>query len=811
MALMNRLSEVGTHARRRVQSGMRKVALMMALGLPGFLHAAPTILEMRDFSVMIDEAGRLTSFKDTVGDVDYGMKDQPSPLLMVRIQGEFVAPEGMSWSAEAKRLELDYGTVRAEVEVNLQPSYCTFELVRLSPMDQVDRVQWGPLATRIRETVGELVGVVRNTDFAIGLQVLNPKTLGGPSDNDEGREVSRGRTALVQEWGSTLQAYSMDRSRPREISVWGGHFPRMPVPPIRDETVLGSRIALFGCKPELALERMGQIGKAEGLPHPEFDGIWHRMNPDMGRSYLIVEFTEETIEEVVAHAVRAGFHSVYHGHPFQSWGHYEPRKDHFPNGMDGVRHCVEVAARAGLRLGVHTLSNFIQTHDPYITPVPDPRLAVTGSSSLSADIDAEATDIPVEDVEYFANSRANWLRTARVGSELIRYGRVSETAPWRLLDCQRGAWGTMAQSHRKGRDIDKLLDHPYRVFFPNYEMQHEIAIRLAQFMNETGVGHMDFDGHEGCWASGQGTFAEEMFAWEFYRNLKRPVHNGSSGVRSFHWRINSNANWGEPWYGGFRDSMAEYRFNNQALFERNYMPNMMGWFQLTETTTRADIEWLMARNAGYNAGFALSTQLNTLRNHPNIGELMDVIRAWEHLRFSNRLTPGQMALLRDPSNEYRLEWGEGEGEGQSDGEVQRLRPIHRSPPFVHERRILQPGEPTASVWNYHHADAAQKLQFIAKLLGSQGKARDLWLEVDGYQRVELPVTLEIGQTLVCDGTRTLRLYDSQGRQISTHVLTSDLPLIRQGMREVQFDAAFEGEPSPTVELRFRREGIPLDL
>ena len=36
---------------------------------------------------------------------------------------------------------------------------------------------------------------------------LNVKTLGGPADSKEGRDVSRGRAALPTSWGSTLQAF----------------------------------------------------------------------------------------------------------------------------------------------------------------------------------------------------------------------------------------------------------------------------------------------------------------------------------------------------------------------------------------------------------------------------------------------------------------------------------------------------------------------------------------------------------------------------------------------------------------------------
>ena len=783
--------------------------LLLSLSIPTLCPfslayaSTPVVFETDTFRLVVNPRGQIVSLEDRLQGVEYTAKDQTSPLLKLRVDGVFHEPDSLEWHADNQRLILNYGTVRAEVASVVQPTHVTFELIHVEPLDMVDRIQWGPVATTIREVVGETIGVVRNADFAVGLQVLNVKTLGGPQLNDEGRDVSRGMTALTTPWGSTLQAYSMDRSKPRRISVWGEHYPNMPIPPIPGETVIGSRIALFGCPSAQALERIGQIGLTEGLPHMEFNGVWSRMNPAMGRSYLIIEFTEETFAEILGYAERAAFHSVYHGHPFHTWGHYELRQDHFPNGQAGIKACVEAAHLKGLRVGVHTLSNFINTNDPYITPVPDSRLAQTGSSPLTHGIDADQTEIGVESPEYFANTQANWLRTVKVGTELVRYGRVSDTAPWRLLDCQRGAWGTQAQSHVSGVDVAKLMDHPYRVFFPNYEMQHEIAIRLAEFMNETGVGHMDFDGHEGCWASGQGMFAEEMFAWVFYQHLKQPVHNGSSNVRPFHWRINSNANWGEPWYGGFRESQAEYRFNNQSLFHRNFMPNMLGWFQMTAETTRADIEWLMARNAGYRAGFALATSLSHLRENPHTSELLDTIRAWETVRLANVLTEEQREMLRDLNRDFRLE--------DQGGGVYHLHPFTQSNVFTHEKRELQPGEPTSTQWTYNHVDVDQPVQFTLKLNAGSGQMQDAWFELDGYLEFSLPMTVEAGQTLVCDGSRTLRLYNGDGRQVASHMLAKDPPTMRKGSRQVRFDGRFDGQPAPKVEVRFRSLSDPIVL
>jgi len=761
---------------------------------------ADAVLETKDFRAAVDERGRVNSFFDRANSVEYLARDQQRALLRVRVDGRFVSPSKMTWDGGkgSMRLVFEGVGVEAQVRAVAKPTHVVFELVGLTPNGKADVLEWGPLPTTIKDTVGEFVGVVRNKDYAIGLQGLNPKTLGGFFPNEEGRDTTRGQTAKATEWGSTLQAYSIDRSRPRKISAWGENFPNMPVPPIKGETLIGSKITLFGCAAKEALKRIGEIEQAEGLPHPVFDGVWVKMSRQAGRPYLIASFTERTVDEMLRYAKRANLATLYHPGPFKSWGHFELKRGFFPHGVEGMKQCVAKARKLGIRIGVHTLTNFINTNDPYVTPVPDQRLAKTGSSRLVTDIDDKATEIPVASPEYFDNSKANWLRTVMIGEELIRYGPVSKGSPARLKECQRGAFGTKAAPHKKGDAVAKLLDHPYKVFFPNYEMQHEIAIRLAKLFDETGISHFDFDGHEGCWATGQGDFASEMFAKVFYDHLKRPVHNGSSNSNHFYWHINTVLNWGEPWYAGFRASQADYRFNNQPLLKRNYLPGMLGWFAMRRETTLADIEWMLARCAGYDAGFALASDIRTLQNNPQTGQILDAIREWDHARQAAAFSEGQRKRLRDPEREFHLE-KTGDGKWK-------LYPYTLSKPFVCEQRVRQPGEPTATQWDLVNPDETQPLSFNLIVEGKQGSIRDMTLEIDSHIRLDVPAELEAGQTLVCDGTQTVRIYDAKGRQTKAITLKQKVPQLSRGPHRVEASAEFTGEPPPRVVVRFKTRG-----
>jgi hypothetical protein len=637
------------------------VFILSVLTLPGRMEAQ-MIFKSAGLRITVSTSGQITSLLDVKNQNECLAKGQPSPFISIKVKGKWEVPNTSQFFPASESptvgillLTFENSEVILKVKTREAPSHIVFELAKAQPADLVEAIVWGPYPTVLQETIGEIIGVVRDETFAFGLQILNVKTLGGYPLNEEGSDPSRSNTAKKTEWGSLLQAFSLDRSKPRKINVWWDQFPNMPVPAIPGETVEGSSIALFGCAPDKVLKTIGEVEVAEKLPHPLIDGIWGKISPQSGRSYLIADYSEATIDELLVYTERANLMTLYHMNAWQSWGHYQLDSNSFPHGLKGFKDCLKKAHDRGIRLGAHTLTDFIHTNDPYVTPVPDPRLAITGSSLLTKDIDERMDEIPVLSLEYFDNDKANWLRTVRIDNELIQYDSVSKVRPYRLIGCKRGAFGTHPSSHAKGDEVGKLLDHPYKVFFPNFDLLKEIAKNLAFRFNETGLEQMDFDGHEGCLSTGQGDYALELFAKIFYDNLDHTVINGTSTSEPFYWHINTYCNWGEPWNGGFTESMQQYRLDNQGLLERNYLPNMLGWYLLTEKTTVPEMEWMLARSAGYNAGFAMATSLEALRKNPNTGALLDAIREWEICRRDHAFPEELKAQLKDPGKEFHLE------------------------------------------------------------------------------------------------------------------------------------------------------------
>jgi hypothetical protein len=771
------------------------LAAASALSLPA-RALAQAEFATDDLRVRLDARGGLVSLWDIAGARERLAAGEPAPLLSIRAAGQTQAPATMTYEGQTGIVALEFrpSGVRIRVRATAKPTHLVFDIVSVEPAGAVDAVIWGPYPTTVGATVGEIVGVVREGAFALGLQVLNLKTRGGALLNDEGSDTSRGTLATTAAFGSVLQAFALDRTRPRTVAGWNRQFPDMPVPPMSGETVVGSKIALFASRADRALERIGAIETAEGAPHPMIDGVWAKQWRDQGRSYLIAAFSESTVDELLAHTKRADLMTLYHPEPFATWGHYALDPKAFPSGDEGMRRAVEKGRALGIRIGVHTLTNFINTNDAYVSPVPDPRLARTGSSPLAADIDTAAAEIRVASPAYFANEKANWLHTVVIDRELIRYRSVSTTEPWTLLGCERGAFGTAAAPHRTGAAVGKLVDHPYRVFFPTIDLQDEIARNLARWFNKTGVSQLDFDGREGCLASGQGDYAQDRFVQVFYDNLDHAVVNGTSTSSPYYWHTNSYCNWGEPWYGGFRESMQEYRIQNQALFDRNFVPNMLGWYRLTATTSLAEMEWMLARAAGYGAGFAMSTTLEALRQNPDTALLLDSIREWEAARRSGAFTPSQRERARNPRFEFHLERAESGW---------RLFPFHDVGPFRHTQTERQPGEPANAGWAVDNVDQGQPLQFRIQVSGG-GSISKIHLEVGHAQSLDLAVTLAAGESLVFDAGGLARSYDAKGRQKGVIRLDRQVPQLARGKQDVSFECAFDG--APAVDVTFRTRG-----
>jgi len=772
-------------------------------------------------SVKIDEQGQLTSFYDKSGREEYMPEGFTAPVLSIRIDDSIYTPGSMIIDNESHLLKLgfDNGKVTADINFATRSTHMNFELTNIEPVDLVDLVIWGPYPTTINKSIGETVGVVRGETFAMGLQALNPKTLGGypwhendcmpqldifdsedPSDlNEEGKRyvLYRVEAAKPDTFGSTLQAYCRNRNKARVAQNW--QHDQYLIPPYDDGGVIGSKIALFGCPVDKTLDLIGEIELAENLPHPEISGIWGKQSKEASAAYLILAFGEDDIDKAIDYTKKAGLKYLYHPGPFDTWGHFQFNYQ-FPNGAEGLKACVDRAAKEGLHVGVHFLSNFITTNDAYVTPVPDNRLAKVGSSISTMDMNKTQKDVPIETPDIFRQMQNNNLKTVVIDDELITYTKVSDNAPYFLLDCTRGAFGTKASGHKSGSEVSLLADHGYNVFLGDAELSKEMAVNIAGLYNQCGLRQISFDGLEGNRSTGMGNYGEILMTTTWFNHLdddiKKHFIADASRTSHYFWHIYTRMNWGEPWYAGFRESQTDYRFKNQAYFQRNLMPGMLGWFLLTKETSLEDIEWMLAKSVAYNAGYGFVCNYKSLEENGLTDQILDLIGLWEKVRMDQVFNNETKEILKDPMFEFHIEQS---GDKQSElyeFSVQR---------YEYATQQRQPGELKWSVFKFNNPYDSQALQFVITVPKTLVFENPV-LEIDNTNTIEIPIKLEHGYILKYSGGEQLTVFDREWNILSTQPVANTSLMLDQGRHSIKMKGEVVGKnPQPVkIELKTKR-------
>jgi hypothetical protein len=334
-----------------------------------------------------------------------------------------------------------------------------------------------------------------------------------------------------------------------------------------------------------------------------------------------------------------------------------------------------------------------------------------------------------------------------------------------------------------------------------------MVARLVELFETCGLRQISFDGLEGCERTGHGIYAHHRFVQQFYEGCSAEVVNDASRLLHYLWHIHTRMNWGEPWGKPTRDGMADYRFRNQAYFERNLFPRMLGWFQLrlaggdVEATSLPDIEWMLSKAAGYDAGFALVAGLDSLNGNGQAGVILDTVRAWEEARLASAFTPEQRKRLRDPNGEWRLTSGD-------DGGLE-LTPVTFSPTHTYEAVEVQPGEPTEAEWTVDNPYAAQPLRCVLRVVPDAGVASSTvvnpGVEV-GFDELTVPVELTAHQHLVIDGSAAARVYDVNWNSVADVELDDAIPELFPGENPVLF--ACDEATGARVDVTFEMVGSP---
>ena len=419
--------------------------------------------------------------------------------------------------------------------------------------------------------------------------------------------------------------------------------------------------------PTAQLDRaLANLAAQHGLPQPTLNGEPAKLSPIVRKGYLFLPMEARDADLVLECARRGRFGHVMinAGSWHDRYGHYRIHPERFPGGTKAFRAMVDRFHRASIGVGIHMASPCIGWEDPYMTPVPDRRLASSGRFRLAA---ATGTDdsylvadahplLMTRRVIYNYNDfgentaalaagdgdRLDTVSvelddrpfTVRVDDELIHVRHRVQGLGFDVL--QRGQHGTKSAAHAAGAEI-VVLSQLYGSFLldPYTSILDEVAESVATIYNECALDMIYFDCGEGF--ANPPWHARSIFHEAFLRRLDREclVQGSDHTHHSWHWFARYGTSDCVP-----SDSDAHVdltRVPRAMACRDNRMPADMGWFQLyaasegREATTVRNVAHLCDRAAALRASISIQTSVADLKNNPDIGGMLDALASHQSL------------------------------------------------------------------------------------------------------------------------------------------------------------------------------------
>ncbi|MFE7215507.1 NEW3 domain-containing protein [Streptomyces sp. NPDC057611] len=626
-------------------------------------------------AIGLDSTGTVISLKDSRTGTDYLAPGKSVSLVSLVIDGQQVRPTKATRSGRDLIFTNDAG-FKIVVRAKHQAGYTTLEAVTVEGPAGADvqTLLWGPLPTSINQTIGQAVGVVRDDQFAIGLKPLTDRTEGAwpqeyqdfgweseVADNPDKLQVAlphaieQWSAAGKTPWGSVLRAFTFDYTKERVRKDINGS--QLPVGPLsgQEGQIAGSKIALFGTSPEMTPTVLSNIATGEQLPYPTQNGQWQKTAQASSQSFLVLrDINTGTIPAAAGFAKAAGIGHIYSlpnsVGPWQSTGHYQFNSS--LGGSDaGAKAATDIAKANGVRLGVHTISNFIGTNDPYIRPKTSPDVARGLRATLTRPVGADDKTLYLSSCAPMTSGPRG--RTLVIDGEIVTYSAASQVGDeCQVTGVDRHSWGTAAAAHASGDTVARVPQNEYGGALGGLGILKDISARFSTIWNTTGIMSMSYDGLEGASESGWGPYGIAKLVNDTYKQTeaKDGFVTETSRMTSNTWDALTRSSWGEV-----GSTSMNQVFINNAFYQKNFLPGMLGWISLGGSDSQLSIEKKLARGAGLNAGAGFQSSVGSLTNGGDHAKmLLDTIKQWETARNTGAFTEAQKARFRDQSTNWHL-------------------------------------------------------------------------------------------------------------------------------------------------------------
>jgi len=576
----------------------------------------------RHVNFQINDRGQTVCFMDKAGGVNYALPW--APVAWIKKSGREFAASAAEWSGHKLTLYFGDSGANAQVAFHAKDTYFIAEVVALS-------------CPEIEE--------------CIFIDVLL-KVKGSPDDPFAGCALAlNGRTNV----------YELPGANSRLRAVCYARF-----------GVQGAQAAVIGA-PFCELRKIIRtaVNEAPELPHSPVGGPWALDVPANRGSYLLGTVSETNVEVWIDLLKAFGIHQFdFHGGKHFRFGDFRLDPEDFPHGRDGLRQAIAKFHAAGILAGLHTYSFFIDKRCPWVTPVPDERLAKDITLTLAEPVAAETATIPVEESPgSISTVHGFFVRNSvilQIDDELLEYGDVQKEPPYGFSKCRRGAFGTRAAPHRRGAKVHHLRQC-FNLLVPDGEssLLTEVAALTADMYNDCGFDMIYLDALDGEDAIGgmqNGWHYGTKFVFELFNRLKKPAIMEMSTFRHHLWYVRSRHG---AWDAAARNHkhFIDLHAATNADCRRIFMPTQLGWWQLgspqsiqSEPMFPDVVEYLCAKSLAADSGLSFSGLTPALYNeNPYVRRLAEIIRKYETLRLSGKVPAALKEQLQEPGAEFHLE------------------------------------------------------------------------------------------------------------------------------------------------------------
>lgn len=791
-------------------------AVLLACLTGGASPGAPILtLQTLYARITVDGKGLITSLTSRQSGKEYLAGGKPSPILSLYERGNYVFPSSAAYSAARQTLTLTYPNgALATVKVLAKGKYFRVQLLALQRRGMVNNIVWGPIHTTISKTIGDIIGVVRDGEWAIGMLALDDKTTQGPPvDSDlgqmyyyihspdplkypvpppykEGERFTIGGNgisdvafyshpeeyfhmgfesgALLEPGSGSAIAYHA-RDRRKGYTTFYTLLPGLPTAQPRHQEVdpvevdfIGSAVALYACPDDLGLSVIENIVLAEGLPHPTINGKWVKdpaaYQPDI--------FWTGPHDRLIEYADALGLKGVQDDGMGEFYidpaDHWDGKLVRFADGRRmTIREFTDETRQHGIRYGLHTLCMFVQTRSSDVHPIPNEHFQTVLRTKLAGAISSTDTAITVTDPSFLAEKGTwhdNHMNVLRIGTELLTYDGITTSAPWTLENVKRAQFGTRASAHGAGDELVKLQITCYHGFIPDMKLLTTYADYYAQRLSDLGMEYVDFDGFESCMYQNQGDYAFKVFLRRLFATYHRL--SGRNDLRimgstitegSWHYMSVCNVGGGANMFDPVENRWGIEGKDIRYQWGSSYFPITFGVQRYRGDWTAYDAENLQAKSIGWNATYMLGLNQNIVEKSGEKAAIFKAFRAWENARSAGVFTQQTQRQLMDLSLKFHLE--------QTGEKSFLLYPVN-------EVRFTENADNQAHQLEIGNPYPDQPLQFALRFEGPRDATLDGFIiTLPGGQQLKSLRRMEPGEFIVCKGS-TAYVADRFRRKIA---------------------------------------------